>query len=227
MTDLATIGQGWDRAAREDAFFNILTIPGKEGGRWTADEFFEHGRQEIDYVIERLNRLGFRDSRHRTAVDFGCGVGRLTQALANHYEVAFGVDASGEMIAQADKWAGEFDMAHRCVFFHNEEPDLRFVKAGTADIIYSMITLQHMPNELQKAYVQEFMRIISDDGVAVFEVPEGPDYEHPNSWLSMYGVDPQDVRDWVRGAGGEVVDIELTGASTDVYSGWRYTARRK
>jgi hypothetical protein len=33
------------------------------------------------------------------------------------------------------------------------------------------------------------------------------------------------VREWVQSAGGEVVDIELTGASTDVYSGWRYTAR--
>jgi SAM-dependent methyltransferase len=225
LSSLETIGQGWDQAAREDAMFNILTIPGKEGGRWTAEEFFEHGRQEIDYVIERLDRLGFRDSRHRTAVDFGCGVGRLTQALADHYEVAFGVDASGEMIHKANALAFE-RKADRVIFFHNEKPNLRFIQSGTADMVYSMITLQHMPNELQKAYVQEFMRIISDDGVAVFEVPEGPDYEHPNSWLSMYGVDPQDVRAWVQDADGEVVDIELTGASTDVYSGWRYTARR-
>jgi SAM-dependent methyltransferase len=225
MTDLVTIGAGWDQAAREDAMFNILTIPGKEGGRWTADEFFAHGKDEIDYVIERLDRSNLR-GQCRTAVDFGCGVGRLTQALAAHYEVAFGVDASGEMIHKANALAFE-RKADRVIFFHNEKPHLKFIQSGTADMVYSMITLQHMPNELQKAYVQEFMRIISDDGVAVFEVPEGPDYEHPNSWLSMYGVDPQDVRDWVRGAGGEVVDIELTGASTDVYSGWRYTARRK
>jgi SAM-dependent methyltransferase len=186
---LETISKGWDQAAREDAMFNILTIPGKEGGRWTAEEFFEHGRQEIDYVIERLDRLGFRGEKRRTAVDFGCGVGRLTQALQAHYEVAFGIDASGEMVHRANALAFE-RKADRVIFFHNEKPNLKFIQSGTADMVYSMITLQHMPNELQKAYVQEFMR------------------------------------DWVRGAGGKIVDIELTVASTDVYSGWRYTARR-
>jgi SAM-dependent methyltransferase len=226
LSDLATIGQGWDQAAREDAMFNILTIPGKEGGRWTADEFFEHGRQEIDYVIERLDRLGFRGEKRRTAVDFGCGVGRLTQALQAHYEVAFGIDASGEMVHRANALAFE-RKADRVIFFHNEKPNLRFIQSGTADMVYSMITLQHMPQIYQRIYIDEFMRIISDDGVAVFEAPEGPDYEHPNSWLSMYGINPEEVRETVRDAGGEVVDIELTGASTDVYSGWRYTARRK
>jgi SAM-dependent methyltransferase len=225
---LKTISAGWDQAAREDAMFNILTIPGKEGGRWEPSEFFDHGRQEIDYVIARLNRLGLCSGQHRTAVDFGCGVGRLTQALANYYEVAFGVDTSAEMIREAARQpvSATGRPSGRCVFVHNDKPNLRFAKSGTADMVYSMITLQHMPNELQKAYIQDFMRIISDDGVAVFEVPEGPDYEHPNSWLSMYGVDPQDVRAWVQETGGRIEDIELTNASTDQWSGWRYTARR-
>lgn len=209
MADLDALRQGWDSAAREDAFFNILTHPGKQNGEWDPEDFFGRGVTEINEVLDRLSGLGVGQNKHR-ALDFGCGVGRLTQALGDRYRIAFGVDVSEEMVVQAREWANDRGRDN-CRYHHNPEPDLSLYKPGVFDLVYSMITLQHMPNELQRAYIEEFLRIIKPDGLAVFQVPAGPDYHHPNDWLSMYGADRYDVTDWVTDAGGKVVDIYSTG----------------
>jgi 2-polyprenyl-3-methyl-5-hydroxy-6-metoxy-1,4-benzoquinol methylase len=47
--------------------------------------------------MERLKTLDLGE-QHGRALDFGCGVGRLTQALATHYDKVDGVDISWEMI---------------------------------------------------------------------------------------------------------------------------------
>ena len=90
----------WDGLARRDPLWAILTSPDKRDGKWTLDEFLETGRAEVDRLIHYLDRVAPGCPQHR-ALDFGCGVGRVTQALAARFEQVVGVDVASPMIAQA------------------------------------------------------------------------------------------------------------------------------
>jgi cyclopropane fatty-acyl-phospholipid synthase-like methyltransferase len=54
-----------------------------------------------DGTRERVDVLDVRGPRRLEALDFGCGIGRITQALAAHYASCVGLDISEEM----DDWA--------------------------------------------------------------------------------------------------------------------------
>lgn len=218
MTDLATIQAGWNHAAIDDAFFNIVTHQGRENGGWTPEEFFAHGQVEIDAMLAHLGAL--RGERKRAALDFGCGVGRLTQALVPEYALAWGCDISEEMIRLANEHNRH---GKRCRYVQSGASLLDSFKPGTFDLIYSRITLQHMPPELQRGYVEEFIQLLAPKGLAVFQVPDGPDYRHPNEWLSMYGVPRETVEDWIWKAGGTLLDVELLADSNPTWLAYRYT----
>ena len=70
--------------------------------------------------------------RRGRALDFGCGVGRLTQALALHFDAVTGVDISGPMLehARAHNRLGE-----RVTYVHNTRPDLACFADGSFDCI--------------------------------------------------------------------------------------------
>src|SRR5262245_2563521 len=89
--DLSALKEHWNRFGRTDPMWAILSWPGKEKGQWTPEEFFDTGVREIAYVLNYAKTLSVR-YRRRRALDFGCGVGRLTQALAPHFEEVHGVD---------------------------------------------------------------------------------------------------------------------------------------
>lgn len=199
--------------------FFILTDPDKKDRGWKPEEFFAHGREEIDTVLARLDELDLRNGRRERAMDFGCGVGRLTQALAGHYRCVDGVDCSAEMVRQAR----QLSESKRVAYWLNDTPDLEAFKPGY-DFVYSVITLQHMPPELQEGYVGEFVRVLRPGGLAVFQLPEGSYLDHPQPWLSMWGQDRDTVQDWVAAAGGRVIDVERSNHSGDGWVGWRYTA---
>ena len=42
-----------------------------------------------------------------------------------------------------------------------------------------------MPRHLQFDYLQDFIELLAPNGIAVFQIPDGPEYHHPNEWLSM------------------------------------------
>jgi SAM-dependent methyltransferase len=217
MMDLQMIQAGWDDAAREDAMFNIITHADRINGGWTAPEFFAHGQAEIDKAMARLDTLEVHPRRGR-ALDFGCGVGRLTQALAEYFKRADGVDVSPEMVDQArshNRHPGRVE-------YHLNTQRIPF-RAGTFDLIYTMIVLQHMPRNLQRGYVKEFFRVLKPGGVAMIDIPDGPDYLHPNEWLSMYGTPRVMVEEWIDDAGGRLVDAEPL-PEPSVWQHYRYTA---
>ena len=78
----------------------IITWPDKKGRKWKAEEFFYTGKQEIDAVLKHTSSLGIAINRRR-ALDFGCGVGRLTQALVAHFNHVAGVDIAASMLKMA------------------------------------------------------------------------------------------------------------------------------
>ena len=88
----------WERLARTDPLWAILTDPDKKNGGWDKDAFFQSGVETVDDEISRL-RTRCDDVGSARALDFGCGVGRLTQGLSRHFDQVIGVDISAGMIA--------------------------------------------------------------------------------------------------------------------------------
>ena len=129
---------------------------------------------EIAQAIETAQR--FSPIHFGTAVDFGCGVGRLSQALANHFERVAGVDISGPMIMAAvrlNRFPG------RCDYVHNVAPDLAVLESASANLVYSSITLQHVVPALARGYIREFFRVARPGAHVIFQLPSRP---RSNAW---------------------------------------------
>jgi SAM-dependent methyltransferase len=156
----------WDYFAAVDPFWAILTDSAKKNGGWTTDEFFATGRAEIRNAIAYAKRLGFPAARQR-ALDFGCGTGRATQALAEWFDQVIGVDVSPSMLdlARQHNRAGE-----RCTYVLNAVDNLRQFEDNSFDLVYSRIVLQHLPPRIARRYVAEFVRILRPRGLALFQL---------------------------------------------------------
>lgn len=147
----------------------MLTWPDKRGGKWSPEQFFQTGRADVQDMLLHLGSLATQ-LNYGMALDFGCGVGRLTQALAEEgFQEVHGVDVAPTMIEEAEKFnrhPGE------CVFHLNLADDLRLFDDNTFDLVMSVITLQHLPKPYALKYIAEFVRVAKGDGLIVFQVPD-------------------------------------------------------
>src|SRR5262245_12419999 len=97
---LVALRHNWNRFARIDPLWAVLTRADKRGRRWNADEFYATGTSFVDELRARFAEFGF-DMRGERALDFGCGVGRITRALRRHYADVVGLDIAEQMLAVA------------------------------------------------------------------------------------------------------------------------------
>jgi len=168
--EIRELQRHWDEFGKRDPLWAVLTSPAKKNNQWDVDEFFAHGEQEIDEVMRYLDTLGI-DVARRRALDFGCGVGRLTQALARYFDRVDGVDIAPSMIELAEKYNRH---GEACCYHLNETDDLRLFADNMFDFIYSCITLQHMRPVYARKYIAEFLRILAPSGVLIFQLPSHP-----------------------------------------------------
>jgi SAM-dependent methyltransferase len=167
---LSEVQQYWDRQAHADPMWAILTEPTKTGGRWDAGEFFATGVREVGAFMEQAAACG-RPVGRRSALDFGCGLGRLSQALAEYFDEIHGVDISPKMIelARAHNRKGA-----RVEYLCNPAGDLSHFENGSIDMVLSWITLQHMRPRYARRYIQEFLRVLAPGGLLLFQYPSKP-----------------------------------------------------
>jgi SAM-dependent methyltransferase len=157
----------WDRLGRRDPLWAALTHPDKTSGGWDREAFFRSGADEIAAVLARARQLGVMPSTRR-ALDFGCGAGRLTQALAATFDRVDGVDISETMLDAARA----FDRQSGRVHYHlNAAPDLSLFPDATFSFVYSTLALQHMEPRYSRAYMTEMLRVAEPGGLVVFQVP--------------------------------------------------------
>jgi SAM-dependent methyltransferase len=157
----------WERAAQIDPLWAILSDPTKKGRHWDLQSFFETGRREVSLLLYQLRQLGRLPSAER-ALDFGCGVGRLTQALGATFAEVVGVDVSPTMIRLAER-LNRRPATVRYVL--NQSPALDQLGSSQFDLIYSDIVLQHLEPEAATGFIREFLRLLAPGGVTVFQLP--------------------------------------------------------
>jgi len=188
-------------------------------------------------VFNHLDEVGLAPAGER-ALDFGCGAGRLTIALADRVRSAVGVDISEPMLAKAR----DLDTAHRCTFVRNDGADLAQFDDSSFDVVMSSLVLQHLPPPLARGYLAELVRLLRSGGALVVQLVTAPDrsvrglavrvlplravrfvqrrvlrYPAP---MNMHPMSRAELEAVVTAAGGRLVDA----VDEPMYGGnWRYT----
>jgi 2-polyprenyl-3-methyl-5-hydroxy-6-metoxy-1,4-benzoquinol methylase len=162
------LAQDWEAFGRKDPMWAVLSTPGMQG-RWDPDAFFASGRAIIEELSGTLDGLS-KTWRGGTALDFGTGLGRLAQPLAEHFDTVVGADIAYSMITGAQS-LGVRDNVRYCLL---RDEDLSQLPCAPYRLIISHITLQHIPPRLASSYLHQFIDLLEPGGHLVFTAPSHP-----------------------------------------------------
>ncbi len=129
----------WEELARKEPYFAVLTDERFLSGSLSPDrllEFFASGEDDVEHLFDLVAAYLGAPIAPRNALDFGCGAGRLTLALARRAAHVVGVERPGGVIAvhfvfdrrggvvkhMARRLRASFPLLHRAVQALNREP---------------------------------------------------------------------------------------------------------
>jgi ubiquinone/menaquinone biosynthesis C-methylase UbiE len=98
-----------------------------------------------------------------SVLDVGCGTGVLTRLAARKVAPsghAVGIDASPQMIATAQRKAGNVSRLE----FHVAAIEQLPLETGTFDVVLSSLMLHHLPDDLKKSGLSEVRRVLKPGG---------------------------------------------------------------
>jgi SAM-dependent methyltransferase len=98
MNPLENSRRVWEALARSDPYWAVCTDPRKQDGKWNAPGLLATGVFEVGTVLSLVRGSGLSITCNGKVLDFGCGVGQLTQALSRYFAECYGVDISSGMV---------------------------------------------------------------------------------------------------------------------------------
>ena len=145
----AVLGRGWAR--REDRLA----------------EFVASGERDAALALETAHRVGGAVAPG-SALDVGCGLGRVTRGFAARFETCVGVDLSPTMVERARTLNAD---CPNCTVAAASASRLPFA-TGSFDFVYCRLVLQHLPGADEVlAAIGELLRVTRPAGLAAFQVP--------------------------------------------------------
>jgi SAM-dependent methyltransferase len=163
------IASEWRRYGAEAPHWSVLT--GEQFAPDRIDEnielFYETGRGHAATMLNPLSRSGIDTSHFGRVMDFGCGVGRLTLALAPIADRISGVDISPPHLALARERAGDDTNASFVAI--NTVDEIRTL--GPFDLVVSFIALQHNPPPVIAEILRNLLTTIAPGGCIVVQIP--------------------------------------------------------
>ncbi len=127
-------------------------------------DFFESGEEYVERIWQEIENNFQPNFQPRKAIDFGCGVGRITLPIAKRCETVVGVDISENMLKEARKNSEKFDLNN--VSFVKGVNALTKV-SGEFDFVHSFIIFQHIKPKIGEAIFKNFVEMLADEGIGV------------------------------------------------------------
>jgi SAM-dependent methyltransferase len=155
----------WERYGQIDPYYGVVSVERFKSENLTEgaiEEFFDSGRAHLDEVLETIRRHVDPDFAPQSALDFGCGVGRMVIPLSSIAERVVGLDVSEAMIAEARKNVQERGTGE--VRFYQQASEIPV--GERFDLIHSFIVFQHIPVKRGEKIFRDLLDRLSSGGVA-------------------------------------------------------------
>jgi SAM-dependent methyltransferase len=168
----------WESIARTDPYWGVLTDESYRKANFNDEaktRFFAKGE---DAVAGRLKVLANRfncPKKFDTALEFGCGVGRLLLPLARRSGRVIGVDVSPTMLRHCAENARNAGLDNVELVGDLARVD---VNQGVLDLVMSVLVLQHIPPEMGIGYLAMLLGLLRPGGWGFVHLTYANDVGH-------------------------------------------------
>jgi SAM-dependent methyltransferase len=164
----------WAEVGKTQPYWGVLSHPDFRSETITpeaVERFYESGPWHMKPIVAELTKLAGKAPGGR-ALDFGCGVGRLAEAMTAWADQVTGVDISPGMLELARK------RGSKVVYTDSPPP-------GPFDWINSFIVFQHIPPERGMAIVEDLLGRLAPGGMISLQLTVWRDDRH--IWVDAPG----------------------------------------
>jgi len=174
----------WTAWAQRDPLYAVATCPerNKDGlTPWCNDAFYALGKPDWEDFRARWEQYGLdRDS----CVEIGCGAGRMTRQMAEHFGVVHAFDISEDMLGYARKNV----TARNVEFRRTSGADLPVFDCTIASV-FSCHVFQHFDSlDVARHYFLESYRVLCEGGTLMVHVPiyRWPNHSRVYGWIHRW-----------------------------------------
>lgn len=156
----------WRLWGKRDPLWGVASWQDRQRGGarpWTDDEFYALGDDWLDFLAH-WEGYGLKSG---TAIQIGCGAGRMTKRLAEHFDAVLACDVSEGMLQYARERVTSVNVDWRL----STGVSLPAV-SGSAQAAFSCHVLQHFEsNPAQLRCFSEIYRVLAPGGSLLVHLP--------------------------------------------------------
>ena len=181
MAASLTTDHAWRLWGERDPYFAVITDPQYRATHLddaAKAQFFASGRDHAQHVLATCTRHLDAKFAPRSALDFGCGVGRVLLGLAERVEQVVGVDVAPGMLAEARRVCDALGLTNVTLL---PSDDSLSALTQRFDLVHSCIVLQHIDIVRGRQLFRRLVDLVAEGGCGALQVTYGKRY-HPGSF---------------------------------------------
>ena len=189
----------WRRIGRDEPFYGVLTHPdfrSENLDEAAVEKFWASGERRVESIFSQVEAWFGAPFQPESALDFGCGVGRILVPLAARCRHACGIDVSPDMLEVAQKRASEKGLDNLTLTCAG---DASGQASGAHDFVHSFIVLQHIWPRRGYRIVDQLLNTLRPGGMGVLHLT----YRNPSNshWQRQFSMLPggKAVANWIAG----------------------------
>jgi len=151
--------EDWELIAKSENYRNAIAQ-----GFSDEERFKSAGESQFEGIQEYLQKNNISLVGKRI-IEIGCGAGRMTESLADLAEDLYATDISMNMLHRFKERVGEIrNVTLLCT------SDLSVFTDEFADIIFSYLVFQHLPEDLTTWFLKDGYRVLKSGGYYIFQL---------------------------------------------------------
>lgn len=161
----------WTKLGEEEPHWSVVSTADfkKDRIHETLQAFHNSGRSEVENMKRMLARNGLSVPENGVALEYGCGVGRVTRWLAPLFQKIIGVDVSPNHIALLKEYLKQEGVTNAETVVVQKLSEIEALPGY--DFLYSKIVLQHNPPPIIAKIFDVLCRKLAPNGVGVVQIP--------------------------------------------------------